>query len=228
VGAAPEPPVSALRLVAADALTRDGAQGEAKNELSRNIYQEAKPSPVVRALSWVIRHISDLLDRASSATPGGVFGLLLIVALLAVGVVVAVRLGAVRRPQSAGDGLDAPAALTADDLRSEAEQLARDGRFADAVRARLRAVVRTLEDRALIEPRPGRTATEVARDAGTVAPTLRPALDSAAGTFSEVWYGGRTATADDYRVVVDLDDALRRYRPTPGHAPPPVDHPVPA
>lgn len=220
--------MSALRFVAADALTRDGARSEAKDELSRAIYNDAKPSLLVRALNWVIEHVRDLLDRASSATPGGVFGLLTIVALLALGVVVAVRLGKLRRPQSTGDGLDAPIAVTADQLRSEAEQLVRDGRFADAVRARLRAVVRTLEDRALIEPRPGRTATEVARDAGTVAPTLRPALDAAAGTFSEVWYGGRTASEQDYRVVVDLDDALRRHRPAPGPASVPTGPPVPA
>ena len=220
--------MSAPQVLAADALTRDGARSEAKDELSRAIYDDAKPSLLLRALDWLIGHIQELLTRASSATPGGAFGLLLIVALLALGIVVAVRLGAIRRPQSAGDGLDAPAAVTADQLRGEAEQLARDGRFADAVRTRLRAVVRTLEDRALIEPRPGRTATEVARDAGTVAPTLRPALDAAAGTFSEVWYGGRPASAEDYRVVVDLDDALRRHRPTPGQAPAPADHPVPA
>ncbi|MDQ1631112.1 MAG: hypothetical protein QOC80_1084 [Frankiaceae bacterium] len=220
--------MSALRLIAAEALTRDGARSEAKDELSRAVYDEAKPSLVVRALNWMIEHVQDLLSRASSATPGGVYGLLTAVAILALAVVVVVRLGSLRPPESAGDGLDAPAAVTADQLRSEAEQLARDGRFADAVRARLRAVVRTLEDRALIEPRPGRTATEVARDAGAVVPTLRPALDAAAGTFSEVWYGGRTASAEDYRVVGDLDDALRRHRPTPAPASSPTGPPVPA
>jgi hypothetical protein len=94
------------------------------------------------------------------------------------------------------------------------------------VRARLRAVVRLLEERTLIEPRAGRTAYEVARDAGAVAPELRSPLEQATAAFSEVWYGGRDGTAADYRTVVELDTAVQQHRP--GHRRPASAHPGPA
>lgn len=215
-------------LRAAEPLTRDGAADEARRELQRSVYDEAKPSLLARVIDKVIQFLRDLLNHASHATPGGAFGLLTLVVLIAVVVVVAVRLGPLRRAQSAAGGLDVPAAVTADQLRSSAEALAAERQWAEAVRARLRAVVRTLEDRTLIEPRAGRTAYEVARDAGSVAPPLRPALESAAGTFSEIWYGGRAATGDDYREIADLDDAVRRYRPSTAADPAPTGPAVPA
>src|SRR3954468_21209133 len=202
-------------VAAAAPITRDGAREQAERELDRAVYDEAKPSLIMRAFDKIVDFVRDLLDKASSATPGGAFGLLTIAILLAVGIFVAYRLGPLRRPHTAVAGLDAPVAVTAAQLRSRAEAFAADQQWAEAVRARLRAVVRALEDRTLIEPRLGRTATEVARDAGAVAPPLRSALDAAASTFGEVWYGGRQASAADYRVIVDLDDALARYRPAP-------------
>lgn len=221
---------AASGLLAAEAITRDGAREAAERELDRAVYDEAQPSLTVRVITWVIEHIQELLGRASSATPGGGFGLLVLVLVLAVVVVTVVRLGPLRRARSADAGLDVPTHVTAAQLRADADAAARDGRYADAVRARFRAVVRTLEDRTIIEPRLGRTATEVARDASVVAPPLRVALDAGAATFSEIWYGGRKAGPDDLRVVVELDDALARYRPgrTPSSAPGPGTPAVPA
>jgi hypothetical protein len=206
-------PAISVLLGAAGPLSRDGARDEARRELSRHIYDEARPSLLMRALTAIIDAIRSLLGKAASATPGGAFGLLTLVLLITVGIVVVFRLGPFRRPQTEAGGLDVPAATTAAHLRAQAESFAAEQRWAEAVRSRLRAVVRVLEDRTMIEPRPGRTATEVARDAGMVAPPLRPRLDAAAVTFGEVWYGRREASAADYSVVVDLDEVLNRYRP---------------
>lgn len=214
--------------VAAAPITRDGAQDQAERELERGVYDDARPSLIMRALEKIVEVVRDVLDKAASATPGGAFGLLTLVVLIAVGIAVAYRLGPLRRPQSAFAGLDAPAAVTAAQLRSQAEAFAAEQQWAEAVRARLRSAVRTLEDRTLIEPRLGRTATEVARDAGAVAPSLRPALDAAASTFGEIWYGDRQASEADYRVIVDLDDALSRYRPSVDAAAPATGPAVPA
>ncbi|HSP37334.1 MAG TPA: DUF4129 domain-containing protein [Frankiaceae bacterium] len=203
-----------LQLLAAAPLTRDGARQDASRELQRGVYHDAQPSLLARAVNKVIEFIRHLFSRASDATPGGTFGLLVLVLLLVVAVVVVIRLGPLRRPQTAGGGLDVPAAVTPAQLRTQADTFAAQQQWAEAVRARLRAVVRLLEERTLIEPRPGRTAYEVARDAGAVAPELRSLLESAAATFSEVWYGGRDGTAQDYRGVVELDDAVQRYRPS--------------
>lgn len=193
-------------------ITRDGARQDAHRELQRGIYDEARPSLLARAIAKVVDAVRSLLHDASSATPGGAFGLLLLVLLLALAAFLVVRLGPLRRPRTLAGGLDAPAAVTADDLAAQAESFATQRQWAEAVRARLRAVVRRLEDRTLIEPRPGRTAYEVARDAGGVAPALRPQLERAAETFGEVWYGGRDADERDYRVMVELDDAVRTFR----------------
>lgn len=221
-------PLAARLVLAAGPLTRDGAAHDARRELDRSVYDDAKPPLLTRIVEKVLDWIGKLLDRASGATPGGGLGLLALVLAVAVAVVVVIRLGPLRRPQSAAGGLDVPAAVTADQLRAEADRLAGQQQFSEAVRARLRAVVRLLEDRTLIEPRPGRTAYEVARDAGAVAPPLRPALEGAATTFSEIWYGGRPGTADDYREMVDLDDAVRRHRPSAVPAPAPTGPAVPA
>jgi hypothetical protein len=204
--------LSARVLFALSPPTRDGARGEAHRELSRNVYDAARPSLLVRGLKAALDAVGNLLDKAASATPGGAVGLLALVALLAVVVVVVVRLGPLKRPQTTSGHLDVPAAISAAQLRSEAEAYATERRWAEAVRARLRAVVRLLEDRTLIEPRPGRTAAEVARDAGAVAPPLGAPLTAATTVFSEIWYGHREAGAEDYRLVADLDEAVQRYR----------------
>jgi hypothetical protein len=63
------------------------------------------------------------------------------------------------------------AVLTAQAHRELAEAAAGEGRWADAVRERLRAVVRELESRGALDPRPGRTA---GRWPATAAPLSRP------------------------------------------------------
>jgi hypothetical protein len=96
----------------------------------------------------------------------------------------------------AGDELpDLPAA----DFVSLADRFAAEGRFAEAVRERLRAIVRELIDAGLIDNRPGWTVTELATAAGAARPPVRPGLDAASRLFSDIWYGQRPATADDDR-----------------------------
>jgi hypothetical protein len=215
-------------LLLAAPITRDGAQQDAHRELQRGIYDEAQPTLLARVVEKVLDFVRSVLHHAANATPGGAFGLLTLVVLLVLAGFVVFRLGPLRRPRSASGGLDAPAAVTAEQLRAQAESFAAQQQWADAVRARLRAVVRRLEDRTVIEPRPGRTAYEVARDAAAVAPTLRPLLEQAAETFGEVWYGGRDATETDYRVMVELDEAVRTFRPGVGEPPVPTGPAVPA
>jgi hypothetical protein len=158
----------------------------------------------------------DAYHRIVSATPGGALGLLIIIAVLALILVLLVRRrGASGRLQRRGHtGLELPPDRSADDLRAEADALAGRGEWAAAVRARLRAVIRALEERGVLDPRPGRTAAEVAAEAGSARPDLREQLWSGALTFGEIWYGGRRATADDDRILADLDAAVRSRRPS--------------
>ncbi|GAA2378890.1 hypothetical protein Cme02nite_18320 [Catellatospora methionotrophica] len=80
---------------------------------------------------------------------------------------------------------------------SQADRYAAEGRWAEAVRERLRAMVRELVDRGVVEHVPGWTVTELARAAGGTRPELGPALDGATRIFSGIWYAQRPATAGD-------------------------------
>ncbi|GAA3202553.1 DUF4129 domain-containing protein [Dactylosporangium siamense] len=101
----------------------------------------------------------------------------------------------------AGDELpDVPAAV----FLTLADRLAAEGRYAEAVRERLRAIVRGLVERRAVEVLPGMTVTEVARAAAVVAPGVEPPLRGATGIFSDIWYGQLPATAEH-------DTLMRQY-----------------
>jgi hypothetical protein len=204
--------LAALPRLAVDRLSREDAADAAREELSRRAYQEAQPPLVSRVLGRLLRELLELLDRAVATAPGGWLGLLLLLSLLVA--VVAVVLTRVRpRRQGRGSPLFAgDRALTAADHRERAEDAAARGRFADAVRERLRAVVRELEARGVLDPRPGRTADEVAQEAGAAVPETAEDLRRAVQVFDEVWYGSRPATAESYRVLVDVDRRLVERR----------------
>lgn len=190
-------------------LGRDQAREAALRELSRTAYQDAQPSLPMRLLGRLVEALVTLLDRAAGAAPGGTAGLLLLLTLLVIVIaVVLTRIGPVARGRSASPVFAGPTVLTAEQHRDLAKAAAAQGRFADAVRERMRAVVRELEARGVLDPRPGRTAAEVATEAGPLLPAVAGELHRAAQTFDEVWYGGRTADAASYRVVADVDEAL--------------------
>ena len=195
-------------------LSREAARDAAREELSRPEYDAAQPPLLIRLAGRAVREVLELLDGAAGAVPGGYVGLLLLLLLIAgfVAVVLAkVRPGgsdrAGRAPLFAG-----AAVLTAAEHREQAEAAAAQGRWADAVRERLRAVVRDLEARGVLDARPGRTAGEVARDAGAAVPGVADDLRRAAVVFDEVWYGGRTADASSYALLVEVDGRVSSSR----------------
>jgi hypothetical protein len=195
-------------------LTRDGAAHAAHEELGKHVYQQARPSVEQQILSAIWRWVVHAYHRIVDATPGGAVGLLVIIAAVAIaGVVFSRRLGVSGRRRSGDTDFDLPADVSSDQLRAAADTFAASGEWAEAVRARLRAVVRALEERGIIDPRPGRTATEVAAEAGSVRPDLRERLRSGARIFGEIWYGRRPATPADDAALRELDTALRaRHR----------------
>ena len=195
-------------------LSRDAARDAAREELSRREYDDAQPPLVVRVVGRALRWVGELLDSAAGAVPGGRVGLLLLLLLL-VGFVAVVlsRIGPLsRRGPSRSPLFEGSAVRTAAEHRELADRAARDGAFAEAVRERLRAVVRELEARGVLDPRPGRTAGEVARDGGAAVPAVADDLHRAAVLFDEVWYGGRPADAASYAALVAVDERVRSSR----------------
>ena len=197
-------------LLLLDVPGRDEARRAAQHELSKHAYQAARPPWFERLIRWVFDKLQEVFDKASGNVPGGVWGVLVLVVLV-VGLVALVLVKvrpATRRgglPELFGGGQE----LTADGHRRLAEQAAARGEWAEAVRERLRAVVRELEGRGVVEPRPGRTADEVATEAGRVVPSLSAPLLAGARLFDEIWYGGREADSSSYRVLVELDERVR-------------------
>ncbi|MGK5499482.1 DUF4129 domain-containing protein [Streptomyces sp. URMC 125] len=197
-------------------IPRGPAREAAEDELSKPMYHENDPSLLRRLIDWVWERVGDLLDAAAGVTPGGWTGVL-VVTLIVVLLLVALRLrmGALRRtPGTRHRGAlfdDRP--LSAAEHRAEAERHAAEGRWSEALQERTRALVRSLEERALLDPRPGRTADEAAAEASRALPQHAAALRAAALAFDEVTYAGRPADRAAYDRLRELDDAVRRSRP---------------
>lgn len=209
-----EPLIVALT-AAQDPITREGARDAARRELSKRIYHRDDPSWIERLISEVFEFFGRLLSRAATVTPGGPAGLILIVVIVVVLVIAArLGLGPLRARDLLTDRRRGTRALSAADYRAQAETLAHNGAWKDAIRARFRAVIRELEERGVLDPRPGRTAGEIAREGGAVVPAIAAPLRTAADVFDEVWYGDRPATEAGYRRVSDVDDAVRGTRLT--------------
>ena len=197
-------------------ITRDGARNLAHHELSKLIYAKERPPLTTRILRAIGRWFRHLLDQLLSVTPGRGLGVVVILVVLVVAVIVVRRYLGPVRPVAAPTVPDlTDAARTAAQLRRDADELAAAGRYAEAVRDRLRALVRTLEDQGVLDYRPGRTADEVAREASPAVGARATQLLECARDFDEIWYGGRPAGPDDYDRVRDLDQAVRSRTPAP-------------
>jgi hypothetical protein len=192
-----------------DDVTREAARRAARNELLDRRYHDAQPPLVVRLVGKVVRKLLELLARAAGSVPGGRVGLVIFGLLLAgLVAVVVTRLRPTGRGDVSADVFATGSMLTAAQHRALADEAAAGGQWAEAVRERLRAVVRELEARGVIEPRPSRTADEVARDGSAAVPAIGEPLRRATRTFDEIWYGGRTADASSYAVLVEADRSV--------------------
>jgi hypothetical protein len=104
--------------------------------------------------------------------------------------------------------------LPAADLAALADRLAAEGRYAEAVRERLRAMARRLVEHGVVGHHPDWTVTELAHAAGEALPPAAAPLGEAATVFSDIWYAQRPATADaDARMralAASVDDLVER------------------
>jgi hypothetical protein len=207
-------------------IDRDAAHEAAQRELAKPIYPKA--SLTERFSEW----LQDLLYRIAqegSQLPGGWFTISVLLIILAVAIVVAVRIArrTMRTNRGGGHALFDSHELTAAQHRATAEQYAAQGDWSTAIRHRVRAIARQLEEDGVLDAVPGRTATELAKDAGAAVPDLTGELSQAANAFNDVTYGERPGTEAEYRMVADLDGHLRSRSPArvaaPG-APAPADH----
>lgn len=206
------------RLTAADAppldIGREEAARAAQEELERAIYRDEEAGLVSRAIDWIFTRLSELLGNLLDNAVGGRWWLVALAAVvLALIVVILIRVGLPQRGAARGSvQVFDDVVRTAAEHRAAADTAARQGQWATACRERFRALVRELEERTILDERPGRTADEVAREVGGNAPEASDPLARAAGVFDEVCYGNRTATGADDETIRHADDVCRRLR----------------
>lgn len=211
IGARPVRLFSLLPLEPPVDIGRDQAAEEARRELSKGIYEHRDDNLIARALDAFLRWMNDLFDEVAMRSPGGSWGVVILIGLIALLVAVIFwRAGALRTTRTARQAVfgDDPV-RSARQYRSEAEAAAASGQYAIAVKARFRACAAELVERTILDDRAGRTAHEVTDDAARAVPALLESLQPAAQVFDEVVYGNRPAGPSQYEVVVTADEAAR-------------------
>lgn len=184
------------------------AQQWAEQELARDIYDQS-PTLWDRFVAWILQTFADLFSGA------GAGGSIVIVSLIALGlvaivVVVVLYRGRVRRnARGAGGGRRSAAVFddtrSAHELRRDAQEAAASGTWSLAYLDMFRAIVRSLDERVLLDDRPGMTAHE-ASDAGSlIFPDLTGGWRWAGNMFDAVAYGRHMATESDWEGISAFD-----------------------
>ena len=183
-----------------------------ETELADPVYHQ-RESLLVQAIRWVLEQLQDVRVTAAGFDPRFA-ALAIAVTALVIGAVALLITGPVRRNRRAGRSVEVLGEDTrsAQELRASADALAAGGRFSSAVLDRFRAILRSLEERALLEERPGRTAHEAVLEAGGLFPEEQSVLRRGGDLFDDVCYGEAEATADDDAFLRALDARLLATR----------------
>ncbi len=196
-------------------LARDEAARLAREELAKQVYRDAGPGLVQRVVRLADRARGQAASTRSpasrrAATPGSRWS-------CCSSSPPSSRCGSRSARSVAARPASRPLfsgrARTAAEHRAAADAHAAAGEWAEAVRERLRAVVRSLEERAVLDERPGRTADEAAAEAGVALPAVAAELRRAARLFDDIWYGGRPAGPESDAALRGVDEQVRAARP---------------
>lgn len=196
--------------------TREQARRWATEELAKGEYARARPGPVQRALTWLWDQIRDLLSQLPAVSGSGwALAAVAVIVVLVIGYAIwrSGGIGPVRPTAGRGGIFGDEAELTSAEHRAAADRAVAQGDWETAVVERFRAIVRQLEERTLLAPRPGRTAGEVASEIRTTLPDLADQVSLASDIFGAVRYGGRAATRESALQVQSVDEALGAARP---------------
>ncbi|MDV8146522.1 DUF4129 domain-containing protein [Arthrobacter sp. B10-11] len=194
---------------------RQEARQWAVEELAKPVYQNAQPD----WLTDLWRQFTEWLRSLGSGDPAMDSGVALpvigvtIVVLIAAAILLArPRLNA-RRRRAAVDDVDVDPSITPGEYRRLAAAAAARAEWRTAVVEQFRAIVRSAEDRTVIDPLPGRTADEVAGQLAGAFGSHAAELRRAAGVFDAVRYGSAGASAADHAQMQALDRLLEAAKP---------------
>lgn len=187
----------------------DSARQWAADELAKAAYQDRGPSLVQRIQEWFSHLISSVFGKG----PGfdSVTSVLaIVVIILVVGAVVYAVVGPMRRSRRAARerAVFEDDTRTSAEMRESAERAAANGDWGLATLERYRAVIRSLEERDLLEERAGMTAHEAATEIARRFTDVRHLVEHASEIFDGVRYGHRDTTSREYDTMTSLDRAL--------------------
>ncbi|AXK45523.1 DUF4129 domain-containing protein [Brachybacterium saurashtrense] len=193
----------------------DEARARLLEELAKSEYDDS-PGFVewlLGALESWLAGVLEGIDGSSTAQAG--VAVLLLIGLAAAVVLVLRRAGLLRRSHalSVQAQLDADEVLSASQLRRAAREASEAGRADDATVLALRALVRDLEERTLLEVSAGMTAHEAALRAAAPFPELRGRLLRAADAFDTAAYSHRHATPKQAEDLLRLAEYLTETSP---------------
>ncbi|MCT1438011.1 DUF4129 domain-containing protein [Brachybacterium paraconglomeratum] len=200
---------------AAPRLGPDEARERILEELAKDEYDDS-PGFV----AWLLGAIEDWLARMVDGVDGSsatqtVIAVLLALVLAAVVVLVLRRTGLLRRsPALAVDAaLDAEPVLSGEELRGAARDAIDAGRTDDGTVLALRALVRDLEERTLLDVATGMTAHEAATRAALTFPDLRGRLQRGADAFDTAAYSVRSVGAKPAEDMLRLAEYIAETSP---------------
>src|SRR5690606_82957 len=202
-------------LLVAAPVTPDAAEARrwATEELARSVY-DTRPGLLARAWQWLVTQLERLLSLEASAPPN----LVPLVVVIGVAALLGAALylgGPVRRRRRSA----ATSFAVFDDERSSteltaaADRAASEGDWALAVLMRFRAIVRSLDERTVLEDRPGLTAHEASTLAAARLPGLAADLTAAGRLFDEVCYGSSRPGPEEDAGMRALASAVAAARP---------------
>ncbi|WGW10697.1 DUF4129 domain-containing protein [Saxibacter everestensis] len=192
----------------------DEARRWVLEELGKPEYRQGDVTLLERIGATIERFFSSFDGPGVPVSPVGVVILIVVVVGL-----IGVAVWWAGKPRRRGLGASANAVFDVDSTlsaaahRNLAERAARIGDWQVAIRERFRAIARELEERTIIEPRPGRTAHEIATEAGPILPEIADRLLGGAGIFDDVCYGSRPASAAQYGELKSLDQSTAKAKP---------------
>lgn len=191
----------------------DTAREWAREELADPAYHQ-RSSLLDQFREWLLELIQDLLEAAGNVPARA--GVLVLAALIVLVVVAVLAFaGPLRRSRRHRESaqLFEYDARTAAEMRASADAFAAAGLWNEATLDRFRAILRSLEERAVLAERPGWTADEATAEAAAAFPSCADDLRIASRLFDDVCYGDRRAHAEDDAWLSALDRTVGASRP---------------
>lgn len=188
----------------------------AEEELARSVYQDST-SVFDMILSW-LAELWDFLTGLGTGVSAPVVPIIVAVILVAVVALSLVLAGRVQRRATRGAGTSHELFEDARDsaaLFSAADTAAEAGDWPVAVLERFRAIIRSLDERTVLEDRAGLTAHEAATEASAALPPQSAELTWAANLFDDVAYGEAVPGSEEHTRLTQLAAAVREARPVP-------------